>query len=178
MLAPATTTVTWPIPGDAPDLRSIVEDQAATIAAQAELIAAYQAVLNAAQNVPGTPATATATSTGTQLALSAVTGTVKIGSVITDGVTVPANTTILGQISGTAGGAGNYLTNNPTTCAATPVTLTPPATTGTWPTLNDSTDLMIILQDQTTILRQQAALLQSYQDLLNASQTPAPPSGP
>jgi hypothetical protein len=179
MLAPATTaTLTWPIPGDAPDLRAIVEDQAATIEAQAAMIDAYQAVLNAAQNVPGTPATGTGTATGNQLAVSSVTGTIVKGAVITDGVTVPANTTILGQISGTPGGAGNYLTSAVTTAAATPLTFTPPDTTGAWPSLNDAPSLMTILQDQTTILRQQAALIQGYQTLLNDSETPAPPSGP
>jgi len=35
-----------------------------------------------------------------------------------------------------------------------------------------------VVQAQTAVMRNQTALLQQYQDLLNVSQTPAPPTGP
>lgn len=168
--------VTWPITADAADLRVIVSDQAATMAANAVLLDSYQHALSAAQNPPpGTATTAVGTSTGSSLALSNVAGPpIQNGSVITNGALVPADTTILGQISGTTGGNGTYLTSGPTTLTDTPITITPPAATGTWPVANDSATLMLIMQDQLTILRQQAALLQAYQDLLNVSDTPIP----
>lgn len=177
MLQPTAANVTWPIVADAPELRAIVEDQAATMAANAVLIDSYQAALEAAQNpppsVPNT--TATGTSTGTSLALTNVTGPpIQNGSTVTDGALVPAGTVVLGQISGPAGGAGTYLTNNPTTATNTPLTFTPPPPQNVWPVPNDPATLMLIMQDQLTILRQQAALLQAYQDLLNVSDTPVP----
>jgi hypothetical protein len=182
MLAPmpTATTATWPIPGDAPDLRAIVEAQATTIADQAALLHAYQANLAAVQNpAPGTAATGTGTATGSnQLTVAApITGSIVAGAAIA-GTGVPAATTILGQISGTAGAAGVYLTSAALTIAGVALTFTPPPPASTWPTPTDAPTLMLIVQDQTTILRQQAALLQAYQSLLNDSETPAPPSGP
>lgn len=191
MLAPTTltTTPTWPIAGDVPDLNAIVDDQAETIAAQEALLHAYQGVLNTAQNpVPGTAATATGTAAaspnGNQLTVSGtITGTIVIGATVADAgatTTIPAGTTIQGQISGTAGGAGVYLTNQATTAAATALKFTPPAPpafTG-WPTPQDAPTLNQIVQTQTAVIRVQTALLQHYQDLLNISQTPAPPTGP
>lgn len=171
----------WPIPGDAPDLRVIVEDQAATIEAQEALLHAYQGVLNTAQNpLPGTAATATGTATGNQLSLGNVVGTVVNGAVVTDGVTVPTTppTTILGQISGTTGGNGIYLTSAATTASNTPLTITPPPPASSWPTPTDAPTLMAIQQAQMAVLRNQSALLQQYQDLLAVSGTPAPPTGP
>jgi hypothetical protein len=181
MLAPSSTTsLTWPVPGDAPDLKQIIADQAATMAANAALLTAYQDWLDTFTNPPpGTATTATATATGTTLAISAPSGPpIETGSTITDGALVPDGTVILGQISGTAGGAGNYLTNNPTTVADTPITITPPPPASAWPNVSDAPTLMVVTQDQLTILRQQNAMLQAYQTLFNVTGTPAPPTGP
>lgn len=59
----------------------------------------------------------TATGSGTNLTTSAVTGLISIGDTVT-GTGVPANTTIVSQTSGPAGGAGVYVTSNATTAAA------------------------------------------------------------
>lgn len=185
MLAPTQLTTTWPIPGDVADIGVIIDDQAATIAAQEVLLHAYQTDLNSAQQLP--PATA-ATGNGTagtgatanQLTVSSVVGTIVNGAVLTDGGSVPAGTTILGQISGTAGGAGVYLTSAATTASNVPITFTPPppAFASTWPTPTDAPTLMAIQQAQTTVLRLQSSLLQAYQELLTVSQTAPPPTGP
>jgi hypothetical protein len=66
-------------------------------------------------------ATFTATGTGTSLAVTNVTGLISIGDTIS-GTGVPAGTTILAQVSGTAGGAGTYTTSVATTAAAAAVT--------------------------------------------------------
>jgi len=59
--------------------------------------------------------TGTGNSTGTtSLTMSAVTGTIPIGSTVT-GAGVPANTIIISQTSGTTGSNGVYVTNNATT---------------------------------------------------------------
>jgi hypothetical protein len=62
-------------------------------------------------------ATFTGTGTGTTLAVSAVTGYVKPGDTVT-GTGVPAGTYVVAQLTGSAGGTGNYQTNQPTTSAA------------------------------------------------------------
>lgn len=173
----------WPIVGDAADIRAIVEDQAATIQAQDDLISAYQANLKSAQNPPpGTAATGQGTTSGasTTLTVASVSGTIVKGASIS-GPGIPTNPapTILGQISGTTGGNGTYLMSTALTLSsATALTLTPPSVTGTWPVASDSPTLMLIQQAQTAILRLQSALLQNYQNLLNVSGTPAPPTGP
>lgn len=182
MLAPTQqqTTQTWPIPADAADLRAIVEDQAATVAANAILIDAYQQNLNAAQNVPGVVADGSGTGNGTQLAVTGSTAPIVTGAVVADdgNVTVPLGTKILGQISGASGRDGTYLTDQPTTASATALTFTPPDNTAAWPAPNDAPTLMLIVQDQLTVLRQQTALLQGYQTLLNDSETAPPATGP
>jgi hypothetical protein len=66
-------------------------------------------------------ATFTATGTGASLAVTAVTGLISIGDVIS-GTGVPAGTAILAQVSGTTGGAGTYTTSVATTAAAATVT--------------------------------------------------------
>jgi hypothetical protein len=71
--------------------------------------------VNNTQTVAG--ATFTGTGTGTSLAVTGVTGTILIGDVIL-GIGVPTATTIVGQSSGTPGGAGTYVTSNPTTALA------------------------------------------------------------
>lgn len=71
-------------------------------------------------------ATATGSSTGTtSLTLSAVTNTVMIGATVT-GTGVPAGTTIVSQLSGTTGGAGVYITSQPTTLSNMALTITHP----------------------------------------------------
>lgn len=62
-------------------------------------------------------ATFTGTGTGTTLAASAVTGFIKPGDTVT-GTGVPTNTYIVAQLTGPAGGAGNYQTSQATTSAA------------------------------------------------------------
>jgi hypothetical protein len=68
-------------------------------------------VVNNTQNVGGT---FTGTGSGTNLTVSAVTGFISVGQLIV-GTGVPANTTIVSQTSGPAGGAGVYVTSNATT---------------------------------------------------------------
>jgi hypothetical protein len=118
----------WPDSGDAADLLNIVQDQAETIAQQALLLDRYQQVLNAAQVVtaPANVATATGTATGTALALTVVTGTIVNGATVS-GQGVPPGTIIVGQQSGTTGGAGTYTTNQATTAAAAPLAFVPPS---------------------------------------------------
>lgn len=71
-------------------------------------------------------ATALGTSTGTaSLTLASVTNTVMRNAVVT-GAGVPANTIIVGQTSGPAGGNGVYTTNHPTTLTNIPVTIAHP----------------------------------------------------
>ena len=175
---------TWPIAGDASDLKTIVNDQAATIAAQMVLAEAYQAWLNTSQ-APPTPlpaaigtGTANAAPNQTQLNVTVSYNSIVIGATLTDGATIPAGTVIVSQQSGTPGGTGTYVTNNPTTASGTLITFTPPPPVSPWPTPVDAPTLMIIQQDQTAMIRTLSALLQQYQILLNDSQTPPPATGP
>ena len=61
-----------------------------------------------------TCATFTGTGSGTKLTASSVTGLLQPGMTIS-GTGVPSGTTIVSQTSGPAGGAGVYVTSNPTT---------------------------------------------------------------
>ena len=175
---------TWPITGDAPDLRTIVQDQAVVIKDQAALIDAYQSWLNEQQAAPTLrPAaygngTASASPNGTTLTVSGIAGTIIIGARVAGAGVTTAPTTIVAQQSGTIGGNGVYTTDNPTTCNSAALTFTPPAQPMAWPLPTDAPTLLAIQQDQTSVLRIQSALLQAYLDVLNASQTPAPPTGP
>ena len=72
-------------------------------------------------NTAALGSTFTATATGTSLVVTAVTGLISIGDVIS-GTGVPAGTTIVAQVSGTTGGAGTYTTSVVTTAAAATVT--------------------------------------------------------
>lgn len=181
--AAAPSAASWPIPGDVPDIEAIIAEQASTITDQEALLHAYQTNLNTVQSPPpGPAATGTGTASGTpanNLAVTAVTGTIQQGATVTGaGIPAGAATTILGQVSGTTGGAGTYLTSQATSALSSALTFTPPSAPSTWPTPTDAPTLMSIQQAQSAILRVQSALLQHYQDLLNVSQTPAPPSGP
>jgi hypothetical protein len=71
-----------------------------------------------------TPATFTATGSGTNLTVSSVFGVITVGDTIS-GTGIPAGTTITGQTSGTTGGAGVYTTSVATTASAAAVTRTP-----------------------------------------------------
>ena len=64
--------------------------------------------------------TASAGSSSTQLVVTAVTGTIKIGDTILTGTGIPAGTTFLSQIPGvgTVGGAGTYNVSNANTASA------------------------------------------------------------
>lgn len=180
------TTPVWPIAGDVPNLEDIIDDQATTMAAQAVLIDAYQGNLNAAQApVPGTVATGVANATSgstTNIVVNSATPTIVNGATVTDATVppvTPAGTTVLGQISGTVGGNGDYLLSQPVNYTTTMnLTFTPPPTPSAWPTPTDAPTLELIREQQTSVLRMQSSLIQAYQDLLNYSQTPAPPSGP
>lgn len=182
MLAPnPTAIVSWPIAGDVPDLLAIVTDQAATIRDQEALIHAYQGTLNAAQHpAPGTPATAngaivTAT---TSLPVTGTIGSIVIGATVggTPNATPPV---VLGQISGTPHQDGTYLLDSAVTLpAVAALTFTPPPPPSPWPPQQDAATLGILVATQTGIIRSQTGLLQHYQDLLNQSSTPPPPSGP
>jgi len=177
MNAGVTPMATWPIPGDVPDLKVIVHDQAQLIADQAVLIDAYQAVLNNASAVP--PATAQGTSTNTtSLTLASVAGGPILNGAVITGTGVPANTNITFQQSGTPGGNGVYTTNQPTTLTNVALTITPGGGVSPWPAATDAPTLMTIQQDQTAMLRTQTALLQNYIDLFNDSNTQPPATGP
>lgn len=104
-------------------------------------------------------------------------GSITIGATVLDGSLVPSGTIILGQISGTSGAAGVYLTSNPTSCSNTNLTINTYATSS-WPVPTDAPTLELIREDQTAILRMQSSLIQNYQQLLNDSQTTPPPTGP
>ena len=182
MLAPSlqTTTPVWPIPGDAPDLTAIVHDQAKTVAAQAVMIDAYQTVLNNAQAPLNATAMGTATNTTSLVLTGTANGPILNGAVIT-GIGVPAAppaTTIVNQVSGTPGGDGTYTTSQALTLSNVALTFTPGGGPMPWPIPTDAPTLTLIQQAQTAILRTQSSLIQQYQDLLNTSETAAPPTGP
>ena len=186
MLQPmASSTSTWPIAGDAPDLTTIVQAQAIVIHDNAELIEAYQTVLDNNQALPaplpaalgngtasGTPATTLTVSNVTQ-------GNIVVNARII-GPGIPTGTTIVSQTSGTVGGAGVYVTSVATTASSAALTFVPPQPPMPWPPAGatDVTDLNALVQQSTAVIRTQTALLQQYQDLLNTSQTPPPPTGP
>lgn len=173
----------WPIVPDAPDIRAIVEDQAATIMQQEILLHAYQVNLNTAQaGAPGTPATGSGTTTGssTSVTITAAQGTIVVGATVSGtGIPTVNPPKVLGQISGTTGSNGVYLLSAAVNLAtATTLTFTPPPSGSTWPSASDSDTLLSIQQIQTAVLRVQSALLQHYVDLLNVSAVPQPPTGP
>jgi hypothetical protein len=73
-------------------------------------------------------ATGTGTSTGdTNLDVTGSSGTIVIGATVT-GDSVPANTTVVSQQSGTTGGDGTYTLNNATTLAAVALSFSGPIT--------------------------------------------------
>lgn len=72
---------------------------------------------------PTADASFTGTGSGIQMTVSLITGTITINDSIS-GTGVPALTVITGQISGTPGGNGVYLTNNPTTSSGATITST------------------------------------------------------
>lgn len=72
-------------------------------------------------NTAALGATFTATGTGTSLVVTSVTGLISIGDTIA-GTGVPADTTIVEQVSGTPGGAGTYTTSGATTASEATVT--------------------------------------------------------
>src|SRR6185437_7275522 len=71
--------------------------------------------------VTTTGASFTGTGSGTNLTVSAVTGTIATGFLVT-GTGVPTSTTIVSQSSGTPGGAGVYVTSNATTSSGASLT--------------------------------------------------------
>lgn len=178
MLAPKPTVTgapVWPITGDVDDLLAIVRAQLDTVADQEELIHAYQLVLDAAQAAP--LATATGTATDTSLAITGSANGILVGAVVS-GTGVPAGTTIVSQQSGLLGGDGTYTTSVATTASTSALTFAPGGGVSPWPVPRDAATLNAIVQGQTAVIRMQTALLQQYQDLLNVSQTVAPPTGP
>jgi hypothetical protein len=68
-----------------------------------------------------TRASFTGTGSGTNLTTTSVTGIIKVGDTVT-GTGVPSGTTILSQTSGTAGGAGVYVTSATTTSSSASLT--------------------------------------------------------
>jgi hypothetical protein len=72
-------------------------------------------------------ATFIGTGSGTSLTVAPVSGVIHPGSASTASITgtgVPTSTYIVSQVSGTAGGAGAYVTNNPTTSSGASITAT------------------------------------------------------
>lgn len=131
---------------------------------------------------PGASSSAAIVSASTSVTVTGTSGTIVPGAAVKDaGSLVPAGTTVLGQISGTAGKDGVYLLSHPVTFAAA-VLLTfaapPAAFDAGWPVPQDAPSLTLLTQTQTAILRNQNALIQHYQDLLNQSQTVPPVTGP
>ena len=185
MLQPVpTATAVWPIVGDIPDLKAIVQAQAVVIHDNHQLIDAYQTTLDNAQALPAPlPAafgngTAAAAPNATQLSVTSVTGgTITVGAQVA-GTGVPAGTTIVSQMSGPAGLAGTYITSVATTASSAALAFVPALQMSPWPPLSDPDYFNAILQQSTAVIRSQTALLQQYQDLLNTSQTPPPPTGP
>jgi len=79
----------------------------------------------AAANASGTGsigATFTATGSGNNLTVSAVTGLISIGDTLSVTTGITAGTTIISQTSGTTGAAGVYVTSVPTTISAATAT--------------------------------------------------------
>lgn len=177
MLQPNPLTLpVWPNAGENDELLRIVQAQAVTINEQFSALFDYQTALDTAQAAP--PTMATGTATGTALALTGIAnGPVLIGSTITGpGIPVapaPA-TTILAQTSGSAGAAGTYTTSQATTCTSALLTILPGGGASPWPAPQDVNTLNSIVQAQTAVIRNQTALIQQYQDLLNLSLTPVP----
>jgi hypothetical protein len=162
----------WPDPGDVSDLLGIVQAQTITIADQADLLDRYQSILNAAQTMLPV-ATGLGSSAGTtSLTVTGSSGSIVPGAKVT-GVGIPAAPPATTIVSG-PGGDGTYITNQATTVAAgTALAFAPPSSASPWPTPQDAPTLMLILQNQTALMRTQAAAIQHYQDVLNSSQTPA-----
>jgi hypothetical protein len=69
------------------------------------------------------PTYAVGTGAGTNLTISNVSGAYINAGASVVGTGIPAGTTITSQLSGTPGGAGIYMTNNPTTAAAASLTI-------------------------------------------------------
>ena len=82
-------------------------------------------IVSTSQTVGGTTFTGSATAIG--LVVTAVTGSIAIGQTIT-GTGIPGGTTITGQLSGTPGGAGTYLTSVATTASSAAITASGGAT--------------------------------------------------
>ena len=78
-------------------------------------------VVNISQTVAG--ASFTGTGSGTNLTVTAVTGTIEVGNNLA-GTGVPAGTKILSQTSGPTGGAGVYVTSVATTASSAAITAT------------------------------------------------------
>lgn len=76
-----------------------------------------QAAVAAASATGAMGATFTASGSGTNLTVSAVTGVLTVGETLS-GTGIPAGTTIVSQTSGTTGGAGVYVTSQATTISA------------------------------------------------------------
>lgn len=183
MLAPATLSTTapvWPIPNDVANLQAIVWAQMLTISQQEALLHAYQVDLNNVQAVA--PATATGTvspSPGTTLTTSGTVGSILLGAVISGaGVPTSPAPTVIAQQSGSSGGNGVYVISAPLTLNAVLLTFSPGGGSSKWPVSTAASDLMLITQGQTAVIRTQTALLQQYQDLLNNSEVAAPATGP
>lgn len=68
-------------------------------------------VINNPQTVGGT---CTATGTGTVLTITAITGIIQSGNLLSSGTAVPAGCFIVNQVSGSVGGTGVYTTSAPT----------------------------------------------------------------
>ena len=142
-------------------------------------------MLDAAQAPPALLPTPTGNGTAsgtpaTTLTVSAVTGGSIVLNAVVAGSGIPTGTTIVSQTSGTIGGNGVYVTSVATTASSAALTFVPAQQPSPWPpvAVQDASDLNAIMQQETAVIRTQTALLQQYQDLLNTSQTPPPPTGP
>lgn len=125
-----------------------------------------------------TPATiGTGTGTGTSLVMSGVVGMIRVGDNVS-GIGIPTGTTIVAQQLGTPGGSGTYTTSQATTATAAALTFTSGVASSPWPVPEDADTLNLLVQNQTAVIKNQTALIQQYQDVLNTSQTAAPPTGP
>jgi hypothetical protein len=87
------------------------------------------AISGMTMTVSQTGAAFTGTGSGTNLTVTAITGTILPGMVLS-GTGVPGGTTIVSQTSGTIGGAGVYVTSVSTTSSSASLTATNPIAVG------------------------------------------------
>ena len=164
------TAQSSPTPAAAPtlaDQQAVFTQQQILIATQAQMVRDIEASLSLSPPVPPAPATANGTAAaspnGNQLTVTSVSGVIVAEAVISGGG-IPANTTILGQMSGTVGDAGVYLTSQPTTASNAALSFQAPTPPPGVPP--PSTNLAQIIDTQAALIRLQVAYIDNLQTLV------------